>query len=359
MASMVASTRGSSAGRKPTIGIIRFDASRSSVPNDWVKAPAVSLHPSRDDGLGDLVAGALSSRSTRSWRRCGRPGRWPGPARPSTSPSSRGSAAGSPRTSQMPWSGLAPAAAAASAQAPRNGGCPRRRSASWSGSRCGGAEQLAVDVELPLVPGAVADPHGPAVPPAGEVGSSRSVRSCSPPTPNMICSVRSRRTASRGRGGHEGEELVGLVRAGRDPQRLHGEAGVADPGVAVVPVALAADRLRAATWSAAATIAPVGWNVSALQHPAAVCTRSRHGPSYAWCSADQDRQAAMVPSSASASSSSVQTWAGVSSSVRRCKREPQRLARGQRRVRAGAGAGDHGQRAPGWSAPATPRRPGR
>ncbi len=42
---------------------------------------------------------------------------------------------------------------------------------------------------------------------------------------------------------HEGDELLGLVRAGADVERLDREARVADPGVAVVPVALAADGL--------------------------------------------------------------------------------------------------------------------
>ena len=51
-----------------------------------------------------------------------------------------------------------------------------------------GAEQLAVDVELALAPRTVADPHrrGLAASPA-RCGSSRSVRSRSPPMPNMIC----------------------------------------------------------------------------------------------------------------------------------------------------------------------------
>ena len=50
-------------------------------------------------------------------------------------------------------------------------------------------EQLAVDVELRLAPGAVADAHGRASR-ASRAGaaSSRSVRSCSPPMPYMICS---------------------------------------------------------------------------------------------------------------------------------------------------------------------------
>ena len=56
VASIVARMRGSSAGRKPTSAIIRFDASSSSDPNDCVKALAVSLQPLRHDGLVDLVA---------------------------------------------------------------------------------------------------------------------------------------------------------------------------------------------------------------------------------------------------------------------------------------------------------------
>ena len=46
-----------------------------------------------------------------------------------------------------------------------------------------------------------------------------------------------------GGAGHEGEELLGLLGAGADVEGLEGEAGVADPGEAVVPVALAADLL--------------------------------------------------------------------------------------------------------------------
>ena len=45
MALIVASTLGSSAGRNPTSGSIRLEASSSSEPKDWVKAPARSLHP--------------------------------------------------------------------------------------------------------------------------------------------------------------------------------------------------------------------------------------------------------------------------------------------------------------------------
>ncbi len=48
--------------------------------------------------------------------------------------------------------------------------------------------------------------------------------------------------AGRG-GGHVVEELIGLVGAGRDPQGFDREGSVADPGVAVVPVAGAAHHL--------------------------------------------------------------------------------------------------------------------
>ena len=50
-------------------------------------------------------------------------------------------------------------------------------------------EQLAVDVELGLVPGAVADAHrAPSRASRAGAASSRSERSCSPPIPYMICS---------------------------------------------------------------------------------------------------------------------------------------------------------------------------
>ena len=139
--------------------------------------------------VGDLVARPPSSARRGRRRRARRRGRWPGRARPSTSASSTGSGAGSPRTSQMPWSGSRQRAAAASARSARNRRGRRRRARpSWSGSRCGGVEQLAVHVELPLVPRAVADADRAGCRASRRgAASSRSVRSCSPPTPNMIC----------------------------------------------------------------------------------------------------------------------------------------------------------------------------
>jgi hypothetical protein len=45
MASTVARILGWSAGMKPTMDIMRFEASRSSLPNDWVNAPTSSFQP--------------------------------------------------------------------------------------------------------------------------------------------------------------------------------------------------------------------------------------------------------------------------------------------------------------------------
>ena len=49
------------------------------------------------------------------------------------------------------------------------------------------------------------------------------------------------RTGVRCGRGHEVEEFVGFIRASRNPECLHREAGVADPRVAAVPVAFTAD----------------------------------------------------------------------------------------------------------------------
>src|SRR4029077_17581264 len=54
---------------------------------------------------------------------------------------------------------------------------------------------------------------------------------------------------------------------------------------------------------AAAQIAPVGWNDSAWSTRPLWCTRSRHGPSYAWCRSDHDCHADTVSSSRVAISS--------------------------------------------------------
>jgi hypothetical protein len=60
IASVVASVRGSVAGRNPTIAIIRLEASNAVEPTYWVNAPAASLHPSR------TTVSQISSRSANS-----------------------------------------------------------------------------------------------------------------------------------------------------------------------------------------------------------------------------------------------------------------------------------------------------
>ena len=50
--------------------------------------------------------------------------------------------------------------------------------------------------------------------------------------------------APPGRAGHERDEVHGLVRARADVQRVERQTGVADPGVAVVPVALPTHGFR-------------------------------------------------------------------------------------------------------------------
>ena len=100
-------------------------------------------------------------------------------------------------------------------------------------------EQLAVDVELRLAPGAVADAHGLRVAPAGEVWqlALAEVVLAADPVHDL------QRGASAGRARHEGDELLRLVAAAADVERLQRQARIADPREAVVPVALPAHRL--------------------------------------------------------------------------------------------------------------------
>ena len=104
-------------------------------------------------------------------------------------------------------------------------------------------EQLAVDVELPLTPRSVADPDGRGIAPAPQVGElTLGQVVLAPDAVHDLERVGLTGTATRRRG-HERHELAHLVRARPDVQSLEREARVADPAVAVIPVALAADRL--------------------------------------------------------------------------------------------------------------------
>ena len=91
-----------------------------------------------------------------------------------------------------------------------------------------GAEQLAVDVVLGLGPGPVADPHRARVPPATQVGKHPLGEVALTPDPVHDLDRLAVHVAAGG-AGHEGEEVLRLVRAGADVERLQGEARVADP----------------------------------------------------------------------------------------------------------------------------------
>ena len=105
-------------------------------------------------------------------------------------------------------------------------------------------QELAVDVELRLVPGAVAHPHGRRVAPAAQVGEGalREVVLAGDPVHDLERPLGRRGAACRA--GHERHEVLRLVGAGADVEGLERQRRVADPGEAVVPVALTADALR-------------------------------------------------------------------------------------------------------------------
>ena len=102
-------------------------------------------------------------------------------------------------------------------------------------------EHRAEDVVLALVEGAVADPHRSRARVAGEVVAGRlgQVAAAVDPVHDLQRPVLGRLDV-----GDELHELVGLPVEVEPVQRLQREGRVAHPGVAVVPVALAARRLR-------------------------------------------------------------------------------------------------------------------
>ena len=92
------------------------------------------------------------------------------------------------------------------------------------------AEHFAVDVELALAPGVVADPHRSGMPPAGQVRQrplGQIPLAADAEHDLQIAAVIER--AGRRRG-HVVEELIRFVGTGGYPQRLDGERCVADAG---------------------------------------------------------------------------------------------------------------------------------
>ena len=148
---MVASMRGSSAGRNPTIAIIRFDASSSDPPKYWVNAPAPSDQPR------SWMAARISSRvRVQSSTRASPPIRGAMSMARSSATQHIGleyrKSRGSPRTSQIPWSCSCHRAAAASATWTRNALVASSISDSWSQVAVGPArgDDLAVALDEAL-----------------------------------------------------------------------------------------------------------------------------------------------------------------------------------------------------------------
>ena len=113
---------------------IRFDASRSSLPNAWVKAPARSFQPCVQDGRPDLVAGGGPVRHPVFGAEVAGQGDRPVQRHPAHQLRVQ-EVAGSPRISQMPWSFSRQLAAAVSAAVARNRWVTGSSSPSWSISR--------------------------------------------------------------------------------------------------------------------------------------------------------------------------------------------------------------------------------
>src|SRR5680860_392368 len=112
------------------------------------------------------------------------------------------------------------------------------------GEAVSSVQQLTVDINLTLVPGAVTDSYRTAVAPPREMGQralgqiSLSADSEHDLQVGASAQLRGRRS------GHVGEEVGCLVGARCYPQRLESEARVAHPRIAIVPVALSAHFLR-------------------------------------------------------------------------------------------------------------------
>src|SRR6266540_3378099 len=180
---MVAFMRGSSPGRNSVIASIRLEASRSSLPNACVKAPACWFQPC------SRMAARISSReAAHSWTRSSAPN-WVARSIARFSAAQHISleyrkSRGAPRISQLRDQPLR------------------------------GPEQLAVHVELALVPGAVADPHRPAVPPASQVPQLPLGEVPLSADPEHDLEVEPALELRGGGVGQELEEPVGLVRAG-------------------------------------------------------------------------------------------------------------------------------------------------
>ena len=157
-------------------------------------------------------------------------------------------------------------------------------------------EHLAVHVELELAVGGVADPHRRrslvARQPADLVLAEAALAGGAVHDLQLrgIAGDRAQQPVA------ERARLVGVARA---HQRVDRERRVAQPAVAVVPVADAADATRASEVVGAATIPPLGAKVSAFSVMRERCTRSRQSPVVGASCAVQSSQNVVVRATAS------------------------------------------------------------
>ena len=145
-----------------------------------------------------------------------------------------------PRASQMPWSGFAPDLDGALGLRLDDRPQPPRQACAVTAVEQDRVQHRAEDVVLPLVEGAVSDPHRPRAGVAGELVAGRLGQVAA-----AVDAVHDLERAVLGRldVGDELHELVGLPVEIEPVQGLQREGRVAHPGVAVVPVALTAGGL--------------------------------------------------------------------------------------------------------------------
>ena len=223
MASIVASIRGSRASMNPTIGIISTDASRSSRTERLGERLRVVAPALGQDGVGDLVARRALQRGD-AVRRVEHLGQRDGPVE--RHPAHQLRVEEVLRTApHLPDALVRLAASARRRRRPgwRGSAACRRSPRSISVGQPGGrVEQLAVDVELALVPRTVADPHGTAVPPSGEMRQLALGQVVLAADAEHDLQVAASLDLRRRRGGHEVEERVAPRPGRRPPTALRG-----------------------------------------------------------------------------------------------------------------------------------------
>src|SRR6266705_5410963 len=105
-------------------------------------------------------------------------------------------------------------------------------------------EELPVDVELALIPGAVADAYRATVTPSSQVIERAFAQIALATDSEHNLKINASPDLGSHCPSHPGEEPVCLIRTGSDPEGVQRKAGVTNPGVAIIPVALSPDGLR-------------------------------------------------------------------------------------------------------------------